>query len=306
MNAIIIDKERGLNDNCFIGYLLIRRLHMKRRQQHLAIILHKLISLVACFITTLFLLSCDRAPSISEICETNTEICNTLKEDNWCKAERNKSISTFVNLSNKPKEENDYYLLLSYEAYEKCMKKASLIEHKKLKEKQNNRINNTLNVQQLISELSQATINSKHPLLLYYHWSRNLNKTALAQLLSIEGTKKLETAESQYNMATYYIKRDIDKTFNFLFHALELQQPNEVIDVNIFKSLTTLFLDQNNQKQAYIWLKILELYAPKEGVGKQVLEGYVTSYKLDKVFLDKVAVQTLDKITQGKFIKPKN
>lgn len=258
-------------------------------------------------ICSIFLLSaCDSAPTLSEICKDHTNICTTLQEDNWCKAERKASITTFANIDKRPIDENNYYLLLSYEKYAKCVKKASLIEHKKLKEKKNIRINNHIKVKQLIKELSDATVNSEDPLLLYYHWSRNFNKGSLNKLLALEGSLKLESAQSQFNMATYYIKRDIKKTFNFLFHALELHQPGEEIDVKIFKSLSTLFLDKKNYKQAYIWLRVLELYRPKEGVGEKVLQSYITGYQLDQKFLDKVADATLDKIIQGSFKKPQS
>ena len=36
----------------------------------------------------------------------------------------------------------------------------------------------------------------------------------------MEGSAALETPESQFNLATYYIKRDPDKTLDLLFHAL--------------------------------------------------------------------------------------
>lgn len=253
------------------------------------------------------LLGCDKGPKVSVICQEHVQICADLQEDNWCRKERRDALVNYDVLSKNNDDDNKYALLLTYETYAKCMDKASLIEHKKLKEKKNVRINNAINAKSRIKTLSEETALSENALLLYYHWSRFNNKTALDKLLSLEGTDQLETPESQFNLATYYVKRDPNKTLSFLFHALELYLPGDEINTEIFKSLTTLFLDQEKHKHAYIWLKVLELYAPSdEEFNEQTLDLYVTRYNLDQPFLDSVAESTLENIIEGRFVPPKH
>lgn len=70
------------------------------------------------------------------------------------------------------------------------------------------RINNVVNAKNKIKEISENTVNSKHPSLLYFHWTRYLNNDALKTFLALEKTQQLETPNLQFNLATYYAKRD--------------------------------------------------------------------------------------------------
>lgn len=70
------------------------------------------------------------------------------------------------------------------------------------------RINNVVNAKNKIKEISENTVNSKHPNLLYFHWTRYLNNDALKTFLALEKTQQLETPNLQFNLATYYAKRD--------------------------------------------------------------------------------------------------
>lgn len=253
------------------------------------------------------LAACDNTVKVADICTAHTEICQQLQEDNWCRAERRKLLVNYNQLQITQQESLKYNLLLSYEDYSKCVKKASLIEHIKYKEKKNIRINNYMNAKLRMEKLSNETMNSADPLLLYYHWSRHNNKESLAKLLTLEGTKTIENTQSQVNLATYYVKRDIQKAFSFLFHALELYKPGEEINSEIFQTLTTLFLDKKQYKQAYIWLKVLSLYTPNDNESaNKALDNYAEAFQLDRDFLDKVASTTLKNIKAGSFVKPKH
>lgn len=249
--------------------------------------------------------ACNQAPTFAELCDENPKICNEFKEDSWCKRER--IAVGFANVAHKekPGDIEKYNQLISYENYAKCMAHASNIEHIRFKEKQTMRVNNVAQAKQRIKEISEATVNSKHPNLLYYHWSRYLNNDALEAFLALENTKILETPDLQLNLATYYAKRDQTKTLNLLYHALELTEVDEPVNNEIFKSIATIFADKDKHKQVYIWSKILLLYSPDDENIKRVnLEQYAQSFQLDSEFLDIVAEKTLDKILNGEFKTP--
>ena len=249
---------------------------------------------------------CDNGRNFASLCEQYPDICNEFEEDSWCKKERIQV--GYANLTDveQPSEINKFHRLIAYEDYSKCMAHASKIEHIKLKEKKTKRINNWMKAQERIEQLSKETENMSHPRLLYYHWTRHLNEEALEKFLALEGTDALENPDSLFELATYYVKRDPDKTLGLLYHALELYQPDEKINVEIFKSLSSIFADKQETKQAYIWLKILALYQPDDkDLSINTLTSYVMQHNLEQDFLDKVAAATLAKIKDGKFKAPK-
>lgn len=259
------------------------------------------------FILTIpfLLLGCDTGPNVAELCKANTEICQEFNEDNWCKIERVQVLLTRIDMDKSPKDINKYNTLIAYENYAECMTLASQIQHIKLKEKTTKRVNNLVKAKEQIAKLSQETLSSEHPDLLYYHWTRELNETSLNKFLKLEGTAALENTASQLHLATYYIKRNEDKTLTLLFRALELHQSMEEIDPEIYHSLATIFTQKKKYKQAYIWLKVQSLSHSSDEKLTAGLEQYKKAYQLDTSFLDKVAENTVDKIERGEFTTPK-
>ncbi len=261
--------------------------------------------IVLCAILLVLLSACDGGKNLADICAENPEVCAQFKEDSWCKTERNATTYAAVELKNKNEEINKYNLLVAYESYAKCVEFSAKIEHVKLKGKRTIRIENYLKAKDLIEKLSDETVTSNHPNLLYFHWSRYLNEASLIKFINMEGSAPLETPEAQYNLATYYIKRDKEKTLSLLFHALELVKEEESINVEIFETISTIFSDKNKPDQAYIWLKVIRLYQPDNiGVKEESLLAYSETYELNSKFLDKVALNTLNKIKSGNFTAP--
>ena len=65
-------------------------------------------------------------------------------------------------------------------------------------------------------------------------------------------------------------------------------------------------MTKKEYKQAYIWIKILDIYKPDDAnVNEKTLSNFAQLHRLDYTFLDRVAESTLDKILQGKFKAPK-
>jgi len=257
-------------------------------------------------IPLMLLTSCDSGPKLSDVCKENEQLCQVFTEDTWCKAERKHVIMTSYTLNNSQQDVDKYNLLLAYEAYGKCVRFAKKIEHIKLKGKKSLRIENYLKSQELIKTLSKQTKDSKHPSLLFYHWSRYLDQNALNKFLAMEGSALLESPDGQFNLASYYIKSNDSKTLSLLFHALELYQEGEQINDEIFSSLATIFQGNNKTKQAYIWLKVYHLYSPdKESVTDQSLIEFAKAHHLKQNLLDQVAEQTLANIQQSTFKTPK-
>ncbi|MDG1752524.1 MAG: DUF2989 domain-containing protein [Thalassotalea sp.] len=262
-------------------------------------------SLFTLIFILILLSGCDSGPSFAQLCEENPKICGEFHEDSWCKRERIAVGAANIEHKLKAGDLEKFNQLIAYENYNKCVTHASKIEHIKLKEKKTRRIENMMAARQRIEEIAEETINSEHPRLLYFHWTRYLNEQSLEKFLSLEGTSALETTESQYELATYYIKIDQAKTLQLLFRALELNKEENDINVEIFKSLSSIFADKKQPKQSYIWLRVLQLYMPDDpSLSDVTLNNYVKLNNLDVNFLDKVAETTLDKILSTTFTTP--
>lgn len=261
--------------------------------------------LLFCSIGTLLLAGCDKTVTIKELCNKNLKVCKAFKADTWCKAERKDLLINYDAFNNSNEDSDRFAVLLQLEEYEKCMGIAAQIEHVKLKGKQENRKINLKNARKEINKLVNESKQSTEPHMLYYRWSRLSESKAISQLLSLEGSNALETPELQLIFATYYTKRNPQKTLNYLFHALELYAPNDKINTETFLSLSTIFTDKEEFKQAYIWLKVLILIEPENEIVSDVsLEGFAKQYQLNIALLNKVAAATLTKIQQGTFKAP--
>ena len=256
-------------------------------------------------ILVLSLNGCNDSVNLVQLCNKNEEICNEFGHDSWCKTQRIEVALSRINVKNNNLDADKYTLLVAYEGYIKCMSLASQIQHIKLKEKTTLRKNNLLKAKVNLSLLAEQSVNSKHPHLLYYHWSRNSNELALQEFLKLEGTPILENSTAQLHLATYYIKRDSKKTLGLLYRALELHQPGTELSTEIVQTLVTIFTKKRQYKQAYIWLRIYQLLQDKPN---EMIETSLSSYQrvntLDADFLDKVAKATLAKIEAGQFVSP--
>ncbi|WP_206485734.1 DUF2989 domain-containing protein [Thalassotalea sp. G2M2-11] len=250
--------------------------------------------------------ACDSAPDYQQLCQDNPEICNELHDDSWCKAERINVGKANLAQKQQPKGIHQFNQLIAYEKYEKCISHAAKIEHIKAKDKKARRIESMMKARARISEIAEQTKGAQHPRLLYYHWSRFLDKQALESFLALEGTKAVETPESQYELATYYAKTDQKKTLQLLFHSLELFDENSTVNNEVFKTLSSIYAEKQEVKQAYIWLKVLQIFDPEDpDISANTLQNYIDGYQLDAEFLNKVAQNTLDKITSSTFVAPK-
>ncbi|WP_231733031.1 MULTISPECIES: DUF2989 domain-containing protein [Colwellia] len=256
-------------------------------------------------ILVLTLNACDSSVTLMQLCKENEDICNDFGQDSWCKTQRNQVIFARINVKDKNLDVDKYSLLVAYEGYIKCMSLASQIQHIKLKEKTTLRKDNLIKAQANLSLLTEQSAQAKHPHLLYYHWSREGNTLALAEFLKLEGTPILENSTAQLHLATYYIKRDRNKTLGLLYRALELHQPGTELPAEILQTLATIFTQKKQYKQAYIWLRIYQLLQDKPDQRIEAnLKNYQQAKSLDAKFLDKVARTTFAKITAGQFTSP--
>lgn len=189
----------------------------------------------------------------AKICEEHAEFCADLNPDGWCLAEKSRIIKHRYAYQQSPSELLDYYLLEDFEKYKVCINKASQIEHIVQIEKQTKRRQAAVNAERELNRLVRKTRHSKEPHLLLYHWSRFGRKDALDDFLVLEKQGKLNTPSLQLGLASYYVKFDLEKAKRALYQALSLYTKDDDIDTEIFISLSTINLKQENYPDAYVW-----------------------------------------------------
>lgn len=256
-------------------------------------------------ITMLSLSACDEmsSMSIASICEKDTSYCSDLNPDSWCRAEKSVIIRERYEDAMQPADMNKYQLLLGFEAYKKCIERASKIEHIKFKEKQAGRVKGLLTAEREIRRLSNATARSNDPYLLYYHWSRNGNEKALEEFMGYMDSGELETSELQVALASYYTKFDLPKTVKTLHHAIELHEKDDQIDANIFSSLTTIHLKLEQFDQAYIW-GLVAVEHDVQDLDIVQVETLLLQQGANIKQLQKMAKSYSEAIDKGQFVRP--
>ncbi|MFC3031162.1 DUF2989 domain-containing protein [Pseudoalteromonas fenneropenaei] len=248
---------------------------------------------------------CDDTLTLNKICESTPHMCSDLNTDSHCKDERATLIFSRYEEHLRATEDNKFDLLKKFEKYDKCVYRASQIEHIKLKEKTTSRVNGHLTAQKEMYRLYQDTKETNHPGLLYFHWSRNNDQTAMNKLLAIEETPAVKNdAELQLYLATYYAKFDDTKTIDILYNVLELNKTGETPNPEVYTTLVSLYGKQEKYKHAYVFAKIAELSGFKD-IDILPIKHQLTSHGRSLDTLDELALKTFNSIQAGEFISPR-
>ncbi|MCW8335374.1 DUF2989 domain-containing protein [Vibrio sp. SCSIO 43135] len=236
-----------------------------------------------------------------QLCSSNPELrCEKLNiNDGQCRIPRTDLIWHRFEVLKNPSDVNviEEYRLVS--VYRKCLELASQIQpldQTNVKERRFNALMHTGEEQERIVEHLRS---SKSPETLYFLWSQTGDETARREFLQLEGTPKLNTADMQYALATFYTSRDQDKTINLLNNALELSRQGQ-INTEIFKTLASTHYRLNNKERAYIWAMVAKSFnvpiASEQEI--QLLYGFSESHYAK---LEKIADNIEDAVKSGSF-----
>ncbi|BDF94753.1 DUF2989 domain-containing protein [Pseudoalteromonas sp. KAN5] len=260
---------------------------------------------VSVLLSLLALTGCEQPLTLTKVCEDTPGLCNDLNTDSHCKALRAEVIMARYHEYKQPTDDNKYLLLKGFEKYDQCVSLAAKIEHIKLKTKTTSRVEAHLTSIKEMTRLYQDTKNTDHPGLLYYHWSRNNNQSALTKLLALENDPSVtQSAEMQFFLASYFIKFDEEKTIDLLYKTLELNKANETPNPEIYTTLVSLFYKHEKYKHAYTFAKVAQL-SGITNVEIFPIEQQLTAAGKSLDSLDTLAQQTYDSIQSGQFVSPR-
>lgn len=253
----------------------------------------------------LILVGCGESEiSISEICETKPKVCNDLMDDSHCKLERRNVVYSRYYEGSVPSDAKKYRLLLDFEKYSKCMELASGIEHIKLKEKTTQRINSYHVSLAEIKRLSDETLSSDHPGLLYYHWSRHQSKSHLERFLKAAEQNNFAEPDLQFALASHFLAERNPKAIEAMHQTLKLYKANQRVDPEIYKTLTTAYYKQKKYIESYHWALVSQA-AGVERIEFQLIIKDLDKQNFDHDKIKTIAEKTLLLIEEGKYQPPK-
>lgn len=254
-------------------------------------------------IALLALAGCEKELTVAKICQDNPALCSDLNEDSHCNIQRREVIFQRYAESKLPSDINKFNLLIGFEKYSKCIELAAGIEHIKLKEKTTSRVNGYLTSLREIKRLTEETVSSELPNLLYYHWSRQQSKPHLEKFLLAEQNGQLETPQLQFALASYYMKRDLNKTIDVLHRALTLSTAGSTIDPEIYTALTTIYYKQGNFPMSLHWAIVAE-DAGIERIEFTLIRKELSKRKQNTDSIESLAEATISSLEQGIFVIP--
>jgi len=248
---------------------------------------------------------CEQPLTLNKICEETPGFCEDLNKDSRCRNLRTDLIFARYHEYKAPTDENKFQLLKRLESYRACVDLASKIEHTKLKEKTTSRVEGHLTSLKEIKRIFNDTKNTNHPGLLYYHWSRDNNQSAINKLLKMQEHDQVKNdPEIQMYLASYFAKFDEEKTIDLLYRVLELNKAGEQPKLEVYSSLVSIFFKQRKYKHAYTFAKVAQM-SDFEDIDILPIKHEITSRGNSLSSLDKLAEQTFDEIQSGTFVSPR-
>jgi hypothetical protein len=258
----------------------------------LPILVTALVLVVGCF---------DEARNTEELCLNNPSIrCDELNiDDGQCRIPRTDLIWHRFNVINQPTDANkikEYYLT---SAYRKCLEVSTQILAIDQTELKRTRFNALMSTGSNIERLEQELAEFHTPKSLYFLWSQTGDIAARREFLQHEGQPELETAEMQYNLATFYTDINADKTIMHLLRALELS-PKGNFNIDIPKSLSSIYKLTNKKEMSYIWAKVSEAYGVNIASKKELDLMFGFDDKQTSA-LEDIAADVVEAINEGEF-----
>ncbi len=253
------------------------------------------------FISVLGLSACSDLfePTLSEICQEQSELCTDLNQDHQCRYEKAEIIRHRYYHQNDAADGHKYDLLLKFEDYLTCIEKAAHIEHKKIRDKEATRLKGVLTARKEIDRLSRETRQSADPYLSYYQWSRYGHEDALQRFMHYSRTGQVNDPELLVNLASIQVKDDLDATINTLYKALSLYPGSDEVDEEIYATLVTIGMEKENYRMAYVWTGVLASYNDKVNTSQQA--ALAQQFGLPADVLDDVTDDITSALDSGKF-----
>ncbi len=254
-------------------------------------------------LATLSITGCfERKVNTEQLCQKNPQLrCEHLNmDDGQCRIPRTDLIWHRYEQLSKLTESSQIKEYGIVAEYRKCLELASQItpiNQSELKRQRVDALVHSVNeLERIVTELKS----SQEPETLYFLWSQTGDPQARRQLLQMEGSPKMNTAEMQYALATFYTNRDTLKTLNLLNNALTLSNKDN-LDPVIIKSMASIHQKLGDKKRAYLWAMVAKEYDLPVADEKQLKRMFTFSEPDEYQRLDSLAKSIASSIEKGNF-----
>jgi hypothetical protein len=313
---------------------------------------------------SIFLLGCEKEATMLEACDALDGFCNIITADSNCRNEREDVVMTAYHIEVADDEsktsyvEDLQYQQLNYlEKYKKCAYLQSLIEYKpaeirfanakrlpngefsnetqkkiteykKSKSKlKRDKIRNYREASNYLSILSRNTRDSKHLYLLYWHWSKEHNESALTSLVAAYEAGRVKEYDLIYYIGESFARNNTQKTKELFLESLTVypsdlytakgttiskkMKLNASFDDNgrlhyrLLRGLVQIYFEEENYDASYTFGRVLKLNNDRSVDVDMIIEYMQKKDKRNADRLDDIADDIHDDLKDGDFY-PKN
>ncbi|MDR9827393.1 DUF2989 domain-containing protein [Vibrio sp. FNV 38] len=266
--------------------------------------INQLVKFALATISLSFLSGCfDNTSDTDRLCSDNPELqCEFLNmDDGQCRIPRTDLVWHKHHVLLNPSDNNKIQEIAFVSAYRRCLELAAQIEPIDQRNRKANRVETMVYLGEEQERLVEAIKQSDSAEVLYFLWSQTGDDTARRRFLQREGKPEMETAELQYALATFYSSRNDKKTEQLLHHSLALSEP-ENVNVDIFKTLSSLYYRNHELDQAYVWSMVAKEYGVQIASDKELAYLYRDLQANTLIELDHLTETILKEIELGQYL----
>ncbi|ART79588.1 DUF2989 domain-containing protein [Oceanisphaera avium] len=260
----------------------------------------KMILLLA---SPLLLAACDR-DRIPNICEDTPQYCVNLHEDSWCKFERTALIRARKENGINQSDANAYQLINKLTSYHDCLSPLLDIEYKRRKERKTDKVDAVYYAQEALQDLAVKTKDSDYPYLLLWHWQHEGNYGAKSRFLKLADRPEMQEPELQNALGELLMLRDQPRAERAFHRALSLYKKDQEINTDIIANILTIFINQQNYEQAWIWTRVLSKLDYKENIDTERMDAYAKFNETERQEMQNKANDIVSKLAKGTYQVP--
>lgn len=204
------------------------------------------------------LISCvpENKDGLTNICESDPELCNDLHKIGDCRYKRTSLIRARFYDKVEPSELHTQDLLRELDEYESCLELTLFMQFTRHKERKIHRIENYLTAQKLMQEKLDASKGTQDPYLAYYLWSHYQDLDAKKVFLKATRNTDLQEPKLLIKLARVYAKNSPQQALNLFYKALRNSESIDALPENTFTLIMSIYYQNKAFEQAYIWALI--------------------------------------------------
>ncbi|MDN2481490.1 DUF2989 domain-containing protein [Vibrio agarivorans] len=244
----------------------------------------------------------DNTTDTDRLCRDNPALqCEYLNmDDGQCRIPRTDLVWHKYEVLKHPTDVNKIKEIELVSAYRGCLELSAQIEPIDGRDRKTHRVETMIYMGEEQARLTENLKSRNSAEVLYFLWSKTGDESARRQFLQREGNPELDTASMQYALATFYSSRNEQKTEQLLHRSLELTGSNAP-NVEIFKTLSSLYYRNEKTEQAYLWSMIAKAHGVPIASDEELSYLYRDLDSAQKTELNKQVDVILQEVELGSY-----